>query len=361
VAIRGRAGTPGAGRCGRRGARRQAPRRPPGAAAVTAEATSSAAWPPAIASSQRFSRASVSGSSSPQWSAAARARAASLPAWCSGNPGAKSCSTMARPFAVAYADPSGLPVRVASSRPGSRPSTLVRLTVSAMPSTRTASQLLRTSLKRLPSPSRSSHSVRRPSASNTGRTRGRSARCPEARTSSSPRSAGPELPETGASTNSTRPSASSSRLRVACRPTVLIWIHTASGPSAVSAPSTPLIAAATASPSVSMVIRNSASAAAPAGVAATLAPCPASASAFRRVRFHTVTSNPARSRLRAMGAPMAPVPRTATRSLPVIVRPVGTVVGIGSTRSVITRSPGTLRRSGWPPGPPILDGGIRRR
>src|SRR6185437_492672 len=46
-----------------------------------------------------------------------------------------------------------------------------------------------------------------------------------------------------------------------------------------------------------------------AGVSATVAPCP---SAFSRVWFQTRVSKPAAAMFRAMGAPMMPVPRTAT-------------------------------------------------
>src|SRR4051794_2219470 len=55
-----------------------------------------------------------------------------------------------------------------------------------------------------------------------------------------------------------------------------------------------------------------------AGASETVAPSSASGSAFERVRFHTRTSSPARSRFCAIGAPMIPVPSTATVSLGIV-------------------------------------------
>ena len=68
--------------------------------------------------------------------------------------------------------------------------------------------------------------------------------------------------------------------------------------------------ASTVGPSASIVTRSSASATASAGVAAASAPRP---SARSSVRFHARTSCPASASRRAIGAPMIPVPRTATR------------------------------------------------
>src|SRR4051794_33278081 len=65
---------------------------------------------------------------------------------------------------------------------------------------------------------------------------------------------------------------------------------------------------------MSIVITNAASRTASAGVSARFAPSAASTRALSGVRFHTRTWKPAFSRLRAIGAPMMPVPRTATRS-----------------------------------------------
>ena len=130
---------------------------------------------------------------------------------------------------------------------------------------------------------------------------------------SCPSSAGRELPETGASTKVTRCRVARSASRSDhSTPTVLIWTQTASGPSVDRAPSGPVITCSTAAPSVSMVISTSTSAAAAAGEVATSAPSAASSSVLAGVRFQTRTRIPARSRLRAIGAPMVPVPSTAT-------------------------------------------------
>ena len=94
-------------------------------------------------------------------------------------------------------------------------------------------------------------------------------------------------------------------------PTVAIWIHTDPGCSDARAPSGPVIASSTASPSASIVSIRSAPSAASAGDDACLAPSAARGAALSAVRFHTDTTKPAASRLRAIGAPILPVPRTA--------------------------------------------------
>ena len=73
-----------------------------------------------------------------------------------------------------------------------------------MVSVRSASQLLSTSLARVPLPAGPSQAVARPSAANTGATASRSQDGPLARMVSSPAWAGPWLPETGASKKLTR-------------------------------------------------------------------------------------------------------------------------------------------------------------
>jgi hypothetical protein len=92
---------------------------------------------------------------------------------------------------------------------------------------------------------------------------------------------------------------------------MLVWSQTA--PSGTDSAAC-AITARTAAVSVSMVITNAASRTASAGVSARSAPSAASTRALSGVRFHTRTWKPAFSRLRAIGAPMIPVPRTATRS-----------------------------------------------
>ena len=96
---------------------------------------------------------------------------------------------------------------------------------------------------------------------------------------------------------------------MAASPIVLIWASTA--PSI--APSASSATASTAGASASIVTTTSAPATASATLPATVTPCSASGSAFSRERFQALTSWPAAARLRAIGAPMIPVPRTATR------------------------------------------------
>jgi hypothetical protein len=74
------------------------------------------------------------------------------------------------------------------------------------------------------------------------------------------------------------------------------------------------IVSSTASASLSMVTTTSAPEAALDGSSAISMPLSASGSARSRVRFHALTSSPAgAAMLRAIGKPMMPVPRTATR------------------------------------------------
>src|SRR5262249_49258866 len=125
--------------------------------------------------------------------------------------------------------------------------------------------------------------------------------------------AGPDLPDPGAATNATPYNpANSARWLHHGPPTVLIWTQMASRPAARKAPAGPDITDSTAAPSVSMVISTAAPAAASAGLLDRYAPSATSGAAFSGVRFHTRTSNPARSRSRTIGAPMVPVPNTAT-------------------------------------------------
>ena len=61
-----------------------------------------------------------------------------------------------------------------------------------------------------------------------------------------------------------------------------------------------------------MVTTASAPRTASAGVSTGVTPASARARAFSAVRFHARTSRPAVTQLRAIGAPMMPVPRNAT-------------------------------------------------
>jgi len=129
-----------------------------------------------------------------------------------------------------------------------------------------------------------------------------------------PSSAGWRVPSTGASTYRAPCAAAraGSRSPASRTLTVLVWAHrTPSG----AAGSAAAITSATESPSHSIVTTTSAPATASAAVPATCAPSAASGAARPGVRSHTVTSRPARSILRAIAAPMVPVPSTATRSI----------------------------------------------
>jgi hypothetical protein len=78
-------------------------------------------------------------------------------------------------------------------------------------------------------------------------------------------------------------------------------------------PSEPNNTCSTSGVSETIVTTTSACAAASAGVAARSAPSSeASASSFERVRLCTITSKPARRRLRAIGAPIVPSPTNPT-------------------------------------------------
>jgi hypothetical protein len=188
-----------------------------------------------------------------------------------------------------------------------RPSPSASASVSASPSTTAKTHWLATSLSRVPAPASPSHIVRAPTASNTGATRSCCSSGPEASTISLPCSAGCLVPSTGASTSATPCSAASAAQRsVPSNPTVDICSHVIPPVSACPAHSR------TASASVSIVSSRSAPAPASVGEPATNAPVSASGRAFSGVRFHTRTANPTAQRLRAIGAPMMPVPSTAT-------------------------------------------------
>ena len=163
--------------------------------------------------------------------------------------------------------------------------------ISAAPSTRMTSQEFMTSLSRLPAPAGPSHLVSRPSAAYTGSSTGCAASGPEARISSWPFSAGPRVPDTGASTKYTSgrswpTRAASSSL--ALTPIVLICDQTASGRIASSIPNSKATWF-TAAASATMVITTSACRTASPGSSWAVAPSAASWAAGSGVRFHTST------------------------------------------------------------------------
>jgi hypothetical protein len=118
------------------------------------------------------------------------------------------------------------------------------------------------------------------------------------------------VPITGQLTNVIRRLAANSATRSTSAPTMLVWSQTA--PSGTGSAACP-ITARTAEPSMSIVITNAASHRV-GGRLGQVRPSAASTRALSAVRFHTRTWKPAFSKLRAIGAPMIPVPRNAIRS-----------------------------------------------
>jgi hypothetical protein len=104
---------------------------------------------------------------------------------------------------AAYGAPRGLDCSRSTIAAGSRSSRRAKDRVSAVASVRSASQLLRTGLARVPWPAGPSQAVARPSTPNAGASTSLTSCGPLARTTSSPARAGPSLPETGASTSTT--------------------------------------------------------------------------------------------------------------------------------------------------------------
>ena len=134
--------------------------------------------------------------------------------------------------------------------------------------------------------------------------------------SSCPASAGPLLPDTGASTNMMSGRSSPIRLpisAVSARPIVPICAHTASWASALATPLSK-ITEVTTSAVGSIVITTCASRTASAGDAATSAPASDSGAVAVVERSQIVVRSPAETRLRAIAEPMMPVPSTATRT-----------------------------------------------
>src|SRR4051794_35646179 len=173
-----------------------------------------------------------------------------------------------------------------------------------------ATALLMT-LTACPWPSGPAWTMSDPIASKRGRARSKSSRSPPAMIVSVPSSAFGEEPVTGASMKRTPRSASAAPIsRAAVEPMVDMSTHSRPG---CAAPAASPRTARTWLPSTSIVKAISTSATASRGVAATVAPCSAAhASAVSRVRFHTHSSWPARTRCTAWREPMMPRPSQAT-------------------------------------------------
>ncbi|HEY2078323.1 MAG TPA: hypothetical protein VGH53_18485 [Streptosporangiaceae bacterium] len=168
---------------------------------------------------------------------------------------------------------------------------------------------------RLPAPVSPSHTVLRPIAPNAGSSAGLAAAGPDASMSSWPCSAGPLLPDTGASTNDTSGRTLRSRSAtsmVAGTPIVPICAHTAPLANAVAGPLN--MTDDTASAVGSIVITTSAPLTASADDSATRAPAPAGPAVAAADWSQTVVASPAPTRFLAIAEPMMPVPSTATCS-----------------------------------------------
>ena len=158
----------------------------------------------------------------------------------------------------------------------------------------------------------------RPIAANGRRSGSRACAGPEARISSWPFSAGPLLPDTGASTNSAsgRSLASCPAIRsVGSIPIVPICAHTACGANDSATRPSKMTDSTTAAVG-SIVITTRASLTASAADGAACAPTAASVAMTPGDRSQTVVGSPAASSLRAIAAPMMPVPSTTTRPSP---------------------------------------------
>jgi len=181
--------------------------------------------------------------------------------------------------------------------------------VSASTAVTPSIQLLTTSLARVPAPASPTCNVREPIALKIGCARASASSEPDASTTSVPCSAGAFVPRTGESTSIAPCSSASSRHRsTPWTPIVLVCTQTAPDASAGSARAA---LSSTALASLSIVIRRSQPVAASRGSPNSSTPCSRSGSARSAVRFHTRTAKPARARLRAIGSPMVPVPRSA--------------------------------------------------
>src|SRR5215472_9578422 len=276
---------------------------------------SSPPWPRSAAFPYWHATASIRVASVPDSRIAAAMSPVSLTAPSTVNEGGNSPAIIDCPLRWTMGVSTVPPRIVSRNTCGSRPRLSASAIAWAVAATIVPTQELTASFSRVPSPGRSlTHTVRAAMASNSGITGSRRGPGAAARTRSLPSSAGWRVPSTGASTYRApcRPASAGSRTPASCRLTVLVWAHsTPSGAAGRAA----VITSATESPSHSIVTTASTPATAPAAVAATCAPSAASGADRPGDRFHAMTSRPDRSRLRAIPAPMMPVPSTATRRI----------------------------------------------
>src|SRR5436190_9628653 len=217
------------------------------------------------------------------------------------------------------------PPMAAKKRSGGIPSPSASASVSAPPSTTASTHEFATSFRRWPAPASPASIVRWPTASKTGAQRSIASRAPEARTTRLPCSAGAFVPSTGASRYATRPCSAARRAQrsAASIPIVLICAQIVPSPAAAAGRAR-AATCSTAAASASIVTTTSRPATASSRRSCTATPSPRSGAAFSWERFQAAVSSPAFARLRAIGAPMMPVPRTATeRLMPAELSPPG--------------------------------------
>src|SRR5579863_621160 len=172
-----------------------------------------------------------------------------------------------------------------------------------------------------PAPTGPSRSSLLPTAESAGRAASKVAGPPPAKNLRSPDSAALRLPPTGAS-RKRHPCASTLRASSRTQPGVSVLDSMTMAPrfAPASAPSAPSQTEREAASSATMAKMKSAPAAASRGVAATLAPLSASASALAAVRLKTESAKPLASQFEAMPAPMIPRPISAMRCMNILLQ-----------------------------------------
>jgi hypothetical protein len=193
----------------------------------------------------------------------------------------------------------------------------------------------------------------RPRAANTGRRIGSASAGPEARISSLAASAGPFVPETGASTNSTSGRilcTCIARLSVATTPIVPICAQTAPWASASRTPPSSMTEL-TMSAVGSIVMTTFASRTESGAEVTVCTPASARREAADVDLSHAIVRNPDLTRFRAIAPPMMPVPITATdMSWPVSLVVMECLSPLAAPRHVATeetRRPAQPKSGSW--------------
>jgi hypothetical protein len=158
-----------------------------------------------------------------------------------------------------------------------------------------------------PAPAGPTWTIVVPSASSTGWAAATSSSDPPTMMESVPSTAPRSPPETGAS-STRKPSAATAMARAVCGLIVLMSMTSVPGAALARTPSGPSSTDSTSGESGSIVITASAPATASATLPAARPPAAVSRSRPGRLRVCPATSNPALTRLAAMGDPMMPRP-----------------------------------------------------